>query len=76
MKILGRMICWLNSNPERDYIKKVMEDNKATAEDIGEIIAEWSNGALTSIQDLTPDNMADFVAFLRSTQEEEEEVVS
>ena len=58
--------------PERDYIKKVMEDNKATAEDIGEIIAEWSKGALTSIQDLTPDNMADFVAFLRSTQEEEE----
>ena len=62
--------------PERDYIKKVMEDNKATAEDIGEIIAEWSKGALTSIQDLTPDNMADFVAFLRSTQEEEEEAAS
>ena len=62
--------------PERNYIKKVMEDNKATAEDIGEIIAEWSKGALTSIQDLTPDNMADFVAFLRSTQEEEEEAAS
>lgn len=62
--------------PERDYIKKVMEDNKATAEDIGEIIAEWSKGALTSIQDLTPDNMADFVAFLRSTQEEEEGAAS
>ena len=62
--------------PERDYIKKIMEENKATAEDIGEIIAEWSKGDLTSIQDLTPDNMADFVAYLRSTQDEEEAVAS
>ena len=62
--------------PERDYIKKIMEENKATAEDIGEIIAEWSKGALTSIQDLTPDNMADFVSYLRSTQEEEEGAAS
>lgn len=62
--------------PERDYIKKIMEENKATAEDIGEIIAEWSKGALTSIQDLTPDNMADFVSYLRSTQNEEETVAS
>ena len=62
--------------PERDYIKKIMEENKATAEDIGEIIAEWSKGALTSIQDLTPDNMANFVSYLRSTQNEEETVAS
>jgi hypothetical protein len=58
--------------PERDYIKEVMEVNKASAEDIGEIISEWSKGSLASIQDLTPDNIASFVTYLRSTQGEEE----
>lgn len=58
--------------PERDYIKKVMEDNEATVEDMGEIISEWSNGSLASIQDLTPDNIAGFVEHLKQSQDVEE----
>lgn len=54
--------------PERDYIKKVMEESDATAEDMAEVISDWSKGACVGIEDLTPDNMPSFVEFLKATQ--------
>jgi hypothetical protein len=57
--------------PERDYIREVMEANEATAEDMAPLIAEWSKGECVCIQDLTPDNMPSFVKHLRKTMGEE-----
>lgn len=53
--------------PERNYIKQVMEANEATEEDMAEIIVEWSGGEYTEIGDLTPENIASFVDHLKST---------
>lgn len=54
--------------PERDYIKAIMEANNATSDDMAEIIVEWSNGSCQGIEDLTPDNIADFVEHLKASQ--------
>lgn len=51
---------------ERDYLRTIMETYSLEEEDFAPYINQFSEGALASLSEITPDNIAGFVEFMRS----------
>lgn len=59
---------------ELQFIRDLQEANELSYEDLGDYVNDFDE-KLTSIGDITPDNIEEFVEFLKSLVEEEEEGV-
>lgn len=61
---------------EREYINDITQQYELDVNDLNELVAEFSEGALVSIRDITPDNIEAFVAYLKMTVQQVESQVS
>jgi hypothetical protein len=51
---------------QRAFLKETMESNDIDEDGMGELVTEFSDGALVSIYDIVPENIEPFVAFLEA----------
>lgn len=54
-----------------DYLKSLMSGNEAyEREDLNEVLSAWSHGGYSDIGDLPPDDLTDYVKYLKSQSKE------